>query len=177
MKTATCLAVAVALAAGASAPGHYHHHGTAVLPDPAITPGAMQTRDTTIICHQATTVRRNVPQARKDSAYVEYGAVKQAGRCCEVDHLIPLELGGSNALTNLWPEPWTPMPAAGEKDEVENWLHGEVCAGRVPVAAAQNVIARDWFFAYKAMVQGTPLPQPEGSPVGARRGRTVRQES
>jgi hypothetical protein len=44
---------------------------------------------------------RNVPAAVKREAYAEYGRSKEKGKCCEVDHLIPLELGGSNRLKNL----------------------------------------------------------------------------
>lgn len=56
----------------------------------------------------------------------------------ELDHLIPLELGGANSLSNLWAEPW---PDARTKDVEEN-LHREVCAGRLPIAEAQADIAR-----------------------------------
>jgi hypothetical protein len=42
----------------------------------------------------------------------------------ELDHLIPLELGGCpNCEANLWPEPRNVFPGASEKDEVERYLH------------------------------------------------------
>src|SRR5207248_3197259 len=50
---------------------------------------------------------RNVPQAEKVAVYKSYGlAGNHTGYCdtkqgCEVDHLISLELGGSNDQTNL----------------------------------------------------------------------------
>ena len=34
------------------------------------------------------------------------------GSAYEVDHLISLELGGSNEVANLWPEAATPKPAS-----------------------------------------------------------------
>jgi hypothetical protein len=43
--------------------------------------------------------------------------------CCEVDHLIPLELGGSNEMKNLWPQPDKRQPECVEKDQLENELH------------------------------------------------------
>jgi len=55
---------------------------------------------------------RNVPQAAKQSVYTSYGlAGNHSGYCdtnqgCEVDHLISIELGGSNDQQNLWPEPY-----------------------------------------------------------------------
>ncbi len=48
---------------------------------------------------------RHVTPAQKRHAYALYGATPKPGVCCEVDHLIPLELGGSNDNSNLWPEP------------------------------------------------------------------------
>jgi hypothetical protein len=63
---------------------------------------------------------------------------------CEVDHLIPLELGGSNDIKNLWPQPGDPRPGWDEKDQLENELHAEVCAGKMPLAAAQQCIASNW---------------------------------
>ena len=66
----------------------------------------------------------------------------------ELDHLVPLELGGSNDATNLWPEyPPTPNP----KDKVENTLNAAVCDGRVSLAAAQKAIAADWLTAEKKL--------------------------
>lgn len=61
-----------------------------------------------------------------------------------MDHLIPLELGGSNDIKNLWPQPDAPRPGWGEKDELENELHGEVCDGKVPLADAQRCITSNW---------------------------------
>ena len=62
----------------------------------------------------------------------------------ELDHLVPVELGGSNDATSLWPEyPPNPNP----KDKVENALNHAVCDGRVSLTAAQNAIASDWLTA------------------------------
>jgi hypothetical protein len=66
----------------------------------------------------------------------------------ELDHLVPLELGGSNDASNLWPEyPPTPNP----KDKVEDALNAAVCGGRMKLAAAQIAIAADWLTAEKKL--------------------------
>lgn len=50
-----------------------------------------------------------------DEAYPAYGVA--SGTATELDHLVPLELGGNNSAANLWPKvPPTPNP----KDSVEN---------------------------------------------------------
>jgi 5-methylcytosine-specific restriction endonuclease McrA len=47
---------------------------------------------------------RNVPAEMKREVYEEYGITSHESGDYEVDHLIPLELGGSNSIKNLWPE-------------------------------------------------------------------------
>jgi hypothetical protein len=85
-----------------------------------------------------------------------------AYQSCEVDHLIPLELGGSNALSNLWPEPfgcadrqrcsvYDPRPGAGEKDQLENELHRLVCSGSLKLADAQRCVASNWVQCWENM--------------------------
>jgi hypothetical protein len=72
-------------------------------------------------------------------AYPAYSIA--AGTTSELDHLIPLELGGANDAANLWPEVG-PLP--NPKDHVENALHGAVCSGRVALGTARRAIARNW---------------------------------
>jgi hypothetical protein len=120
------------------------------LPDPTCTPGAVETVDLDVICHHSTRERRKVSEATHRAVFAEYGlpSAHQGGEY-EVDHLIPLELGGSNDIANLWPEAASPTPGFHEKDVVENWLHVEVCAGRVRVEEAQRAIAVDWVDVYR----------------------------
>jgi hypothetical protein len=63
----------------------------------------------------------------------------------ELDHLISLELGGHpRSPSNLWPEAYLPVPGAHEKDKVENYLHRQICDGKMTLAAAQKQITSDW---------------------------------
>jgi hypothetical protein len=127
------------------------------LPDPKITPGdSLDVTKDDICAYGYTKLVRDVPAAVKREAYAEYGRSKEKGKCCEVDHLIPLELGGSNRLKNLWPEPYDIEWNAKVKDRLENRLHAMVCAGEIDLPAAQKAIARDWIAAYKQYVGETP---------------------
>lgn len=124
------------------------------LPDPACTPGAVFL-DTTVrdICTSGyTQTVRNVPVPLKRTVYAEYGlSYPQPSGAYEVDHLVPLELGGSNDIANLFPEAADPFPGFREKDLVENYLHGEVCAGSIGLPAAQKQIANDWVAVYDTL--------------------------
>lgn len=136
-------------------PSHYRvvddAVGAVLLPDPETTPGAVRTNDANEVCHTSTKAVRHVTQAQKRTVYRAYGAVEKAGECCEVDHLISLELGGSNDTSNLWPQPYLPKPGAHEKDQLENWLHAQVCSGKMTLTGAQGMIAKDWWAAYQLM--------------------------
>ena len=72
-------------------------------------------------------------------------------RIREVDHLVPLELGGNNDIANLWPEAAYPAPGFHEKDKVENYLHDQVCSGAIPMKEAQIEIATNWLAVYHRM--------------------------
>jgi excalibur calcium-binding domain-containing protein len=87
---------------------------------------------------------RNVPQSEKNSVYAEYGIRRHSPGSYEVDHLISLELGGSNSIKNLWPEK---QPGARSKDKLENSLHRQVCDGEISLRTAQRRIVRWWRYA------------------------------
>lgn len=137
---------------GAPAAGmHCHMNGTtpaAYLPDPACTPGAVDdtvTQDNigSTICVSGYTTKIRPPASATDKVkqtmYGDYGL--SDGTASELDHLVSLELGGSNDARNLWVEPGKiPNP----KDTVENTLHKAVCDHKVTLAAAQQAIAADW---------------------------------
>jgi hypothetical protein len=75
-----------------------------------------------------------------------YGMSPGESETTELDHLVPLELGGSNDISNLWPEA-SDMPGKkfrNTKDGVEDRLKGDVCAGRITLRRAQAAIAEDW---------------------------------
>ena len=126
------------------------HNG---LPDSACTPGAILSTGTKdAICKPgyAKSVR-NVPDSEKNQVYAEYGIASHTPGQYEVDHLVSLELGGSNDIANLWPELASPKPGFHEKDKVENYLHDQVCSGAISLQQAQTEIATNWLAAYNQM--------------------------
>ena len=81
------------------------------LPDRRCTPGATFHVSARQVCASGYSRRvRDVPDSEKRQVYSEYGIRHHKLGQYEVDHLIPLELGGSNSIRNLWPEAANPRP-------------------------------------------------------------------
>lgn len=125
------------------------------LPDRACTPGDVfpnVTKADICVSGYAKSVR-NVPESEKNQVYADYGIASRTPGQYEVDHLVSLELGGSNDISNLWPEPAAPKPGFHEKDQVENYLHDQVCSGAITLAEAQSKIAVNWLDVYNKLLK------------------------
>ena len=123
------------------------------LQDTACTPGdIIPTATKSQICQPGYSKSvRNVPNSEKDQVYAEYGITHHSAGEYEVDHLVSLELGGSNDISNLWPEAASPKPGFHEKDKVENYMHSQVCSGTISLEQAQIEIATNWLNVYNQM--------------------------
>jgi hypothetical protein len=137
-----------------------------LLPNQKLTPGAVNPIATTeVICVRGYTAGddpngepvRNVSAATKRKVFELY-KIDPTSDKFEVDHLISLQLGGSNDITNLWPQSYTTKPLnARVKDGLENTLHSLICKGKVSLKTAQYDISTNWIEAYKKYVG--PLPK------------------
>ncbi len=132
------------------------HMRDGTLPDPACTPGAADPAVTqanvgSTICTTGYTKRVRPPVSYttplKRELMARYGSVGPPSGF-ELDHLVPLEVGGApRSVGNLWPQPLG-HPGSPEKDHLENYLHTQVCAGRVALADAQRQFETNWFQAW-----------------------------
>lgn len=130
------------------------------LPDPRCSPGAVDPALTrAVLCSAGfhTSSVRHVPDSLKHAVEIAYGMVPRAyGRTIEIDHIVSLELGGSNDIANLYPEPGGGTSGYQVKDRLENALHRLVCAGTMTLAAAQRGIATNWLQLYRSVFGATP---------------------
>ena len=115
------------------------------LPDPRCTPGSFDPAITRAkLCapgYRTSSYRPPSSQTNRAKYQVVEPAYGQRNVSGELDHLVPLELGGSNDMTNFWVEAGKiPNP----KDKVENQLHAMVCAGKISLHNAQLDIAHNW---------------------------------
>jgi hypothetical protein len=103
------------------------------LPDPSITPGAIDTSITQANIQQTICVKGYTKRVRPPAHYTnklkkrqlrQYGYEDLNPKHFEEDHLIPLEIGGNpHDPLNLWPEPRRGEWNAKKKDKLENKLH------------------------------------------------------
>lgn len=127
--------------------------GNGVLPDPVCTPGAVDPQVTQDNIDATICVSGYASSVRPPVSYTEplkfkimdaYGYADSASNY-ELDHLIPLEIGGSPTdVRNLWPEPHYTTPNSYDKDGFENYLHDQICSGSLDLKTAQNEIATNW---------------------------------
>lgn len=130
-----------------------HSSDSTMYPDSQLTPGAIfpdvSASDVCVPGYSKSV--RNVSQATKNEVFREYGITNPQPGEYEIDHLISLELGGTNDISNLWPEPYNAQNGAHEKDKVENYLHKQVCNGNMTLQEAQDAIRTDWYQVYLQM--------------------------
>ena len=123
------------------------------LPDPIMTPGAADPSATLqVICRHNTKSRRRVRPETRAKVLADYNIALVDQYHYELDHLVPLAIGGANTAANLWPQP---QDEADLKDVLENRIQDQVCSGAVPLVQAQHEIAEDWVAAYVKYVGKT----------------------
>jgi hypothetical protein len=130
------------------------------LPDTGCTPGEILTTETEeTICssnfHTSAIRNSSTTAAQKNHVYPMYGIPHPSGntgsnQVCEIDHLVSLELGGADTISNLWPEcsagyaQWQ-GPGFRDKDGFENYLWFHVCKNQdLTLKEAQTEIATNW---------------------------------
>jgi hypothetical protein len=114
-------------------------------PNLRVTPGIVDVRDVAAICQQGKhPVHPPIPASWDQAVYSGYGiAPKDQGKY-RLDFLVPLDLGGAQALPNLWP-----MSLRGigfhEKQRLNARLRNAVCQGQLSLDQAQRDVVADWY--------------------------------
>lgn len=129
---------------------------TLFLQNSKLTPGAVdETATKDNICNRgyARHARKHIPQSNKLKVFELYNIDWKTDNF-EVDHLIPLGLGGANSVINLWPQSYTTRPwNAHVKDKLETTLHSMVCSGDIDLKEAQDAFKVNWIESYKKYIK------------------------
>ena len=134
------------------------------LPDPHMTPGAIDSRITQdniqrTICVKGYTKTIRPPayytNALKKRQIREYGFSDRSPKNYEEDHLIALSIGGNPTdERNLWPQPRYSEWNAKKKDQLEFVMYKMVCKRELSLKEAQVEMSQDWISAWKKYVPG-----------------------
>lgn len=132
------------------------------LPDPRLTPGAIDPAVTQGNIQSTVCVRGYTKTVRPPAYYTnklkkkqirQYGYDDRNPKHYEEDHLIALSIGGNpRDPKNLWPEPRKGEWNARRKDDLEYVLYRMVCREEISLVDAQHEMASNWIDAYKKYV-------------------------
>ena len=159
VAAAAVMAASLTLSSTAfAAVGSFRYSHGEPLNDLRVTPGVTFHVSVATICRSGySTSVRDVAESEKNQVYAEYGITHHTTGQYEIDHLISLELGGSNAIGNLWPELNDhPHGYLNSKDILENRLHALLCTGKVSLRSVQTLIASNWVSAYHQFLGAWP---------------------
>ena len=138
---------------------HTRMSNSFAIPDPNCTPGAFNPTITPALLSnpsfRTSCVRQHTTTAKEKAATYRWYSIPHpsnnagATQSCELDHLVPLELGGADTLDNIWPQCGPPGISLNEryfkqKDMVENYLAWMVRRGQMDLTVARKGIASDW---------------------------------
>jgi hypothetical protein len=121
--------------------------GEDMLPNRKLTPGKVARRDKD---------RHGVTEEMERRVFDRYHIPWRRRLEFKIDHLIPVELGGADAVENLWPQSLSTKPYGVQRKELltQNLL-ARIAAGKMTLAKAQKEISDDWiscFVDYVGMV-------------------------
>src|ERR1700687_2216276 len=120
------IAWAVALAGGTALAQDFP-----IRPNDSLTPGAVASTDPNDVCGIVDGLtysrrHRHTPIELKREVYAAYG-IAADGRPFEVDHRVPLCVGGADVRENLWPQEGWQHPNFHDKDRLEVEICRMVC--------------------------------------------------
>jgi hypothetical protein len=111
-----------------------------LVPNPKLTPGKIA---------QSEQDRRGVSVEMEQKVFARYRIPWSMRAAYKIDHLIPLELGGADAIDNLWPQSLRARPYGPDRKELlAEVLLRRIAKKQITLEQAQEQISRDWIDAF-----------------------------
>jgi len=148
-----CVLLVFVSAASAQQPP-YHH-----IPNRVLTPGDIASTDVDVICQKDYPAKsRRVSNSLREKVYTLHKVQKSQCRGdCKIDHLVPLAIGGSNDIKNLWAHEYGADYSVHEKTRLEVLMRKKVCTEGMPIQQAQACFVWDWTQCYEFFYPGQNL--------------------
>jgi hypothetical protein len=125
-----------------------------IRPDDRLTPGVVASTDANDVCGIVDGLsysrrNRHTSVELKHEIYAEYG-INPEGRSFEVDHRVPLCIGGADVRENLWPQEGWQHPNFHDKDRLEEEVCRMVCRDHsMTLQTGQAIFLGDWIAGYR----------------------------
>jgi hypothetical protein len=164
------LALVLFCAGALVSPGIAGAAGDPTAPDNRLTPGALTSSDPAVVCHPGYSREHRLYQsdrsaydAMRKAVFAAYGVPWSEHNQRELDHRVPLALGGADAIANLWPEPLPPTPwNAVLKDQLEYRAVVAACYRHaITLSEAQAIFLGDWRIGYCRLIGGAICAGPD----------------
>lgn len=130
-------------------------------PDDTLTPGAVASTDPNDVCGVVNGLtyskrHRHTSLELKHEVYAAYH-LDPAGKEFEIDHRVPLCLGGADTRENLWPQEGWQHPGYHDKDRLETGVCRAVCdEGSMTLGQGQAIFLGDWIAGYQQFFGEAP---------------------
>jgi hypothetical protein len=89
-------------------------------------------------------IKLQITKKMSSEVFAEYAIAKKKRSDYAIDRLVPPDLGGTNALTNLWPIPLKGTATPRRKAVVDAAVHKSMCAGFISLPTAQALFNAYW---------------------------------
>jgi hypothetical protein len=125
-----------------------------IRPNGTLTPGVIASIDQDDVCGLVDGLSyskrsRHTPIELKRGVYAAYG-IAPNGRDFEIDHRVPLCIGGADARENLWPQEGLRHPNFQDKDRLEAEVCRLVCRDHlITLREGQAIFLGDWIAGYR----------------------------
>lgn len=130
------------------------------LPNRDYTEGSVR-EDLSTVCIEQTRMHRHTTRSMKERVYRRYGIYHRSTGEYQIDHLVPLCLGGADSEDNLWPQSYHVFWNARHKDRLEQTICRMVCWGGYDLREAQRKIRDNWIAFYREVFGGDANPDPD----------------
>lgn len=118
--------------------------GLVAEPNKTLTPGVIDSSDIGDVCGSPKHDKASLSIAQAQAEDARYSIPTNLDTRYHFDYLVPLNLGGSPEITNLWP---VTVKGIGfyQKEQLNAALRDKVCSGELDLSTVQQQLIKNWY--------------------------------